>query len=172
MSAQSAVRQQLAFWHGALGPIMSDCGPEALHKSLPGATITSIASIYAHLVFAEDVITNAMLLGKPPIYQTDGWEAKTGVPFAGMPPSITPEWAQGLQMNLPAFQEYEKEVSGAVDAYLAGLSDADLARKVSGPFGEQTVEWVIVNLLGTHAPQHAGEIAALKGVQGMKGLPF
>jgi hypothetical protein len=63
-------------------------------------------------------------------------------------------------------------VQASVDGYLAGLPDSDLSRKISGPFGEQTVEWVIVTLLGTHLPQHAGEIAALKGVQGLKGLPF
>ena len=172
MSTQSAVRQQLAFWHGALDQIMGDCGQEVLNKNLPDATITSVASVYAHLVFAEDVIVHALLQGKAVLYETDGWAAKTGVAFPGVPPEIKPEWARALRMDLPSFQEYAKWVHSAVDSYLGGLPDSDLGRKVPGPFGEQTVEWVVVNLLGTHAPQHAGEIAALKGVQGLKGLPF
>ena len=171
MNAQSAAKQQLAFWHGALGSVMADCDPERLNKNLPSATITSIASIYAHMVFAEDVIVNGMLQGKPPIYQTDGWEAKTGVPFPGIPPSIG-DWAKTLKMDLPKFQEYAKVVFANTDSYLGSVSDTDMQTKVQTPIGEQTVEWAVVTLLATHAPQHIGEIAALKGVQGLKGLPF
>jgi hypothetical protein len=171
MSTQSAVRQQLSFWHGVLDPVMGDCG-EVLHDDLPESTITSIASIYAHLVWAEDTIVQGMLQGKPPIYQTDGWEKKTGAIWPGMPPSLNPEWAKALKMNLPAFQEYAKAVFAASDAYLSALPDAELSRKVQTPIGEQDVEWALATLLGTHAPQHIGEIAALKGVHGLKGLPF
>jgi uncharacterized damage-inducible protein DinB len=170
MNSQGAARQQLQFWHGALNGVMGDCG-EALNKQLPGATITSISSVYAHMVFAEDVIVNGMLQGKPPLYQQDGWEAKAGVPFPGIPPSIG-EWAKTVKMDFPKFNEYAKAVFANTDSYLASVSDADLQKKVQTPIGEQTAEWAIVTLLATHAPQHIGEIAALKGVQGLKGLPF
>ena len=43
---------------------------------------------------------------------------------------------------------------------------------MQGPVGESTVGCMIVNILATHFPQHIGEIAALKGVHGLKGLPF
>ncbi|MEX0786223.1 MAG: DinB family protein [Dehalococcoidia bacterium] len=169
MNSAQAVQQQLGFWHGALDNVMGDCG-DALNKELPGATVTSIAAIYAHLVFAEDTIVNGMIQGKPPIYPQDGREATTGVPFPGNPGMG--DWAKGLQMNYPAFQEYAKEVFANTDVYLSAVSEADLQKKVQTPAGEQPVEWVVVTLLGTHAPQHIGEIAALKGVQGLKGLPF
>jgi len=172
MSTQSAVQQQLAFWHGALDPILGDCGQEVLNRRLPNASITSIASVYAHLVWAEDTIVHGMLQGKPSIYQSDGWEAKTSVPFPGMPPSIQHEWADALKMELKPFQEYAKAVFAATDAYVGALPDGELSRKVQTPIGEQTVEWALATLLATHAPQHIGEIAALKGVQGLKGLPF
>jgi len=55
MNAQEAVRQQLSFWHGIGGQIMSDCG-DALNKRLGDAKVGSISSIYAHAVFAEDGI--------------------------------------------------------------------------------------------------------------------
>jgi len=172
MSLQTAVQQQLAFWHGALDPIIGDCDSEVLNKNLPDATITSIASIYAHVAWAEDAIVNGMLQGKPPVYQSEGWEAKTGVPFPGMPPEIKPEWARALKMDAAKFKEYAKTVFAATEAYVGGVSDSELGRKVPTPAGEQPVEWVLATLLGTHVPQHAGEIAALKGVQGLKGLPF
>jgi len=170
MKVQDAVRQQLGFWHGASKGIMGDCG-EALNKQLPGATVTSIGSIYAHMVFAEDAIVNGMLQGKPMLYQADGWEARAGVPFPGVPPSIG-EWAKTVKVDYPKFEAYADTVFANTDAYLAGLPDSDLERKVQTPIGEQTVGWAISTLLATHAPQHIGEIAALKGVQGLKGLPF
>ncbi len=82
------------------------------------------------------------------------------------------DWAAGVHMSLDSFQAYAKAVFAQTDAYLAGLSDADLVRKGQGPGGETTLGWFVVNILATHVPQHLGEIAALKGVQGLKGLPF
>jgi hypothetical protein len=74
---------------------------------------------------------------------------------------------------LPVFREYAKAVYGATDAYIARLSDSGLARKVqTGFIGEQSAAFVISNILGWHIAEHTGEIAALKGVQGLKGLPF
>ena len=150
---------------------MLECGDGALHKSLSAQTNT-IAATYAHAVIAEDIIVHAMLQGGAPLYQSGGWEAKTGVAFPGVPPALTPEWANAVTLNLATFQEYAKAVYGATDAYLASLSDADTERKTQGPMGETTVGWMVAVLLATHYPGHAGEIAALKGVQGMKGLPF
>ena len=169
MKVQDVARSQLGFCHGTCGAIMGDCG-EALNNQVQGATIASIGSIYAHMVFAEDAVINGMLQGKPMMYQSDGWEAKTGVPFPG--DADAGDWAKTLKMDYPKFQEYAKAVFANTDSYLANLSDADVEKKVQTPIGEQTIGWAVTTLLGTHFPQHAGEIAALKGVQGLKGLPF
>jgi len=76
-------------------------------------------------------------------------------------------------MDLPPFREYGKAVYTATDAYIAGLSDADLERKVDTRLiGEQTVAFVLGTFVAWHVANHCGEIAALKGVQGLKGLPF
>ncbi len=171
MNVQSAVRQQLGFWHDALGQMLGDCSPEVLHKSVPDATITSIASIYSHLVFAEDVIVQGMLQGKAPLYHAQGWAGKLGIEMR-IPPEMDPAWAKTVNMDPAAFQDYAKAVYAATDSYLAGLPDSDLGRKVNTPAGEQSVAWCLATILGTHLPQHVGEIAALKGVQGLKGLPF
>jgi uncharacterized damage-inducible protein DinB len=170
MNAQQAVRQQLGFWHGALGGIMGDCG-DTLNKPVSGATINSIAAVYAHMVWAEDAIVNGMLQGKPSMYETDGWEAKTGVKHPGSPPSMA-DWGKTVQMDYAKFKAYSDAVFANTDSYLANVSDAELEQKTQTPIGEQTKGWVVVTLLGTHAPQHTGEIAALKGVHGLKGLPF
>jgi hypothetical protein len=170
MNAQETVRQQLGFWHGILDTMLNDVG-EKLNARLPGSTCDSIGSIYAHMVFAEDGIVNGMFQGKPLLYIANGWEAKTGVQHPGGPMQ-TPDWASKVHMDLPKFQEYAKAVYAQTDAYLANLADSELERKVQGPVGETTIGWFLSTILATHFPGHAGEIAALKGVQGMKGLPF
>jgi hypothetical protein len=171
MNLQDTVRQQLGFWHGTIEQIMSDCDDAMLHKTTPSAKIGSAASIYAHAVISEDAIVHGMLQGKPPIF-AQGWEAKTGVADPGMPPMQTPEWSAKVKMKLKPFQEYAQLVYAATDAYIAALPDAELDRKLQAPFGETNVAFIVATLLGTHLPGHAGEIAALKGVSGLKGLPF
>jgi hypothetical protein len=172
MTTQAVLRQQLAGYHDILEQTIADCGQAVLDKTLPGATITSIGSIYAHVVFAEDGILHGMLQGKAPVYQTGGWASRAQIQMP-KPGEFNPEWARTVKMNLPVFREYAKAVYAATDAYIAGLSDADLERKVQTGFvGEQTVAFVVSNILGWHMAEHGGEIAALKGVQGLKGLPF
>jgi hypothetical protein len=171
MNTAQTVKQQNALWQGAVAGMMAECEDAVLHKTMPQATITSIASIYAHAIFAEDAITQGMLQGKAPIYKSDGWEAKTGVPMPDNP-SMNPDWAATVKMDMSSFGEYAKAVHAATNAYLDSVTDAQLQEKAQTPLGEQNKEWIVANLLGTHLPQHAGEIAALKGVQGLKGLPF
>lgn len=172
MKVQDAVQQQLGFWHGILEGMLTECSSEVLHKSLPDWKANTIAATYTHTVFAEDGIVNGMLQGKTPIYQAEGWQAKTGVAFPGVPPAITPEWSGALKLDLETFKPYAQAVYAATDAYLAGLPDADLDKKMQGPIGETTIGWMITVLLATHYPGHAGEIGSLKGVHGLRGLPF
>ena len=172
MKLQSAAQQQLTGSHGTLRHMLSDCDPELLNRTLPDATIGSIASIYAHVVFGEDAFVQSRFQGRPTIYESGGWEEKTRVPFPGMPPAITPEWASALKMDLSTFQEYAETVFAATDAYLAGLPDSELERTIQGGTGEYKLGWGITVLLCQHAAAHSGEIAALKGVHGLKGLPF
>lgn len=101
MNAQEAVRQQLAFWHGIGGQVIGDCG-DALNRRVPNAKIGSAASIYAHVVLSEDGIVNGMLQGKPTLFESGGWSAKTGIqPQAG--PFQSDEWAAQVVMQLPSF---------------------------------------------------------------------
>ena len=172
MNAQQAVRAQLQFWHGIGAQVLGDCG-DALNEPVAAANIGSIGAIYAHTVFAEDSIVNMLLQGKPMLYRSAGWDAKLGVALPeGDRPMQSEAWAAAVKLDLPKFQEYATAVFAQTDAYVAGLPDAELDRKVQGPIGETTVAFMLVTILATHYPQHLGEIAALKGVKGLKGLPF
>ena len=172
-TAIAVLRQQLAGYHQILEQTVDDCPADALDRTLPGATIGNIASVYAHTVFSEDQILHGMLQGKPALYAAQGWASRTNVamPAAG---ELSLEWSRAAKkMNLPAFREYARAVYAATDAYVAGLSEADLDRKLdTGFIGEQTVAFVLSNVLAWHAAEHNGELAALKGAFGLKGLPF
>jgi hypothetical protein len=172
MTIHDVLKQQFAGGHDILEQTIADCAPETLHKTQPGATITSIASIYAHIVFTEDMIIQGMLQQKPPVYQSQGWAGRASVAMPSTP-GLTVEWAHAVRMNLASFREYAKAVYAATDAYAAALSDGALDRKVDTGFvGEQTVAFILGNICVWHVSEHGGEIAALKGVQGLKGLPF
>ena len=64
----------------------------------------------------EDAFVQSRFQGKPTIYQSGGWEQNTGIPFPGIPPAITPEWASALKMDLATFPEYAEAVFAATDA--------------------------------------------------------
>jgi hypothetical protein len=56
---------------------------------------------------------------------------------------------------------------------VSGLTPADLEQKVDTGFvGMQTVGFILGNMCAWNVAEHNGEIGALKGAQGLKGLPF
>jgi hypothetical protein len=131
-------------------------------------TVNSIAQILAHMTMGEDGLIHRTIQGGQRLFETQGWESKTGIPSGqGL------VWQDKLwRLNLPAFAEYQAAVQEAASACVRSLSQADLEREVVfGPFtrpvADQLRGIVIHHLLG-----HSGEISALKGVQGLKGLPF
>ncbi len=164
------LRGQLQFAHNTFEQVVADVDDETLHLRPAGATTNAICAIYAHAVMAEDGIVNGMVMGLMPIFNAD-WSAKTGVPLRPAP-NMDDAWAAQITMNLPAFREYAAAVYAATDTVLAEMDDASAERILDTPFGKQPAQEFIGNLAVTHAWGHMGEIAALKGIRGLKGLPF
>ncbi|HYB44416.1 MAG TPA: hypothetical protein VEL75_21755, partial [Candidatus Methylomirabilis sp.] len=79
MTTKDLLRRQLAGYHDILEQTIADCRQETLDHNPPGATITNIGSIYAHLVFAEDNILHGLLQGKPPIYRSGDWASRVNL---------------------------------------------------------------------------------------------
>lgn len=172
MDFKAYVESQLQFTHGTMEQVVADLG-DLLNTKMPGGTINSPAAIYAHAVIAEDFIVNGMVMGGAPLYISGNWAAKTGVPTpAG--PQATNEWAASIDMKLAPFREYAATVYAQTSKVVAEMSDAKADELIDTPFGgaKQPRLQFMANLGVTHAWGHMGEIAALKGVKGMKGLPF
>ena len=171
MEFKDFVRGQLQFGHATLEQVID--GTEGiLHDRPAGGTLHNIATSYAHIVLAEDMIVNGMIMGAAPVFMEGGWSAKTGVPPRQMP-AIDNDWGAAIKMNLPVFREYAKAVYARSDEVIAKMSAEKEGTAVRTPFGDKQLPLEFLSNLGvTHLWGHMGEIAALKGVKGLKGLPF
>jgi hypothetical protein len=87
-------------------------------------------------------------------------------------PQFDPAWGRAVRMDLPSFRGTRSGLRRH-RRLRVGLAPADLEHKVdTGFMGEQTTAFIVGNVCVWHVAEHNGEIAALKGAQGLKGLPF
>ena len=168
MEAKELLRDQFKTMHQFMDMTIADCSPEVLEKKDDAWTINKIGSLYAHIVLAEDMMLS-MGTGGELVLKSDGWEDKLGVDSAS---ARQDENLAGLTIDLDAFREYAKAVGAATDDFLANATDEQLEKEIDGPVGKQPFITFFANIGVTHVAGHWGEIAALKGVQGLKGLPF
>jgi hypothetical protein len=76
-----------------------------------------------------------------------------------------------VQVDVGAMREYANGVYAATDEYLASIADGDLDREIDmGPAGKDPLGRLLTIMMGNVA-WHTGEIACLKGLQGVKGYP-
>ncbi len=91
---------------------------------------------------------------------------------AGAPANPMEIWAFSGAIPQPIINAYATAVQEAALGYVSSLSDADLDREIETQFfGRKSLAWVI-QLIGLHCAGHAGDMASVKGMQGLKGLPF
>ncbi len=168
MEAKELLRAQFQTMHQFLDMTIGDCAPDVLEKKDDTWTINKIGAVYAHIVLSEDMMLG-MGKGGELVLKSDGWQGKLGVDAAS---ARQDEHLAGLTIDLDAFREYAKAVAAATDDFLASATDEELNKEVDSPVGKQPFITFYANIGLTHAAGHWGEIAALKGVQGLKGLPF
>ncbi len=173
--AVEVLANQLKAAHGALGGTMDGVTDEVAHFMPPG-TANPIAGTYAHLVFSEDLFIHNFLKKDQPLLETT-FKDKTGASEAHpMEWQVAyPKWLKEVKLDLPKFQVYAKAVFAASEEYVASLKDADLEKDVDMSafgMGERKAYDFIANIINGHVNSIMGEIAVLKGIQGLKGYPF
>lgn len=134
----------------------------------PGSKLASAATIIAHAVFSEDSMV-AEAAASPRLLESGGFGARTGivVPEGAM----LPDWAGEYQFD--GLLEYAAAVFERTRSFLADVPGSRLQEVVSSPMGRgATVSRFLAGFGAVHLAQHTGEISALKGIQGVKGLPF
>jgi hypothetical protein len=136
----------------------------------PPGTCNPISSTYIHMLTGEDFFIQTVLQKYPTLWDRDGWAAKMGLKET---PSPRGGWDDIRQkrITLAPVQEYARAVFDATDVYLHNLDAECLDREVDFMGRSMPVSDILAMLMA-HIAGHAGEISALKGSQGAKGMPY
>jgi len=163
------IRQAIEATHGQVDDSMTAMTEEQFN-SVPAGTANPISATFLHCLNSEDFFIQKVIQDKPRLWEDQGWGEKTAVTNT---PGYGGNWEEFKHrtLALEPVLAYQKAVRAATAAYLARLTPAELDRPVKFPGGDRSVGAMLI-LLITHTLCHAGEIAVLKGIQGVKGLPY
>ena len=169
MDINTYIQQQMANVRRQIDAAVKDTTEEQFNWPPPG-TINPISAVLVHMLIAEDYFIKTVLEGKPPCWVEQEWGRKTGVQT---PPEQGRPWDEFRTAKIPLAPvlAYEQAIRAETDTYLANLTAEELDRRVEFLGNEVPVAEVVMTLV-VHSASHAGEIAALKGMQGLKGLPY
>jgi hypothetical protein len=167
MSQVDALRMAFQTMHEILENTVEGVTAEQAGWQPPGLAHT-IGANYGHVVFGEDAVVNAVVRGGAPLMATR-FAGKTGASEPPPPGREWDEWARRVRVDVSAIREYARAVYAATDEYLASLPDSELTREVDmGPAGKFPLGRLLTIMSGNVA-WHTGEIACLKGLQGIRG---
>ena len=169
LDAASYIRKQFATIYRVEDGITGDLTDEELNWAPPG-TANTIAATLIHAISSEDGFIQRILQGKEDVWTAGQWEDKIGL-------KTRPGKGQGWEevknghFSVAAILAYSEAVRSATYGYLETLTPDELDRPVNF-YGNQWTVADVLALLAEHTAHHAGEIAALKGAQGAKGMPI
>jgi len=151
---------------------------ELAHYAPPGL-VSSIAAQLVHIAVDLDFMMINMVAGQEPLL-LNRFAGKSGFSQTPAPDgdwvewlrAWLPTWGKTAKVDLAALQEYRQAVFTEIDCLLASLTDDDLQQeKTFAGIGSTTLlfmfNWGIQDTF-----IHTGEIASIKGSQGLKGYPF
>jgi hypothetical protein len=167
LDAVTLLRAQVGLAEGALAvPVISQVTQEQAAWRLPGSTANTIGQTIFHFYHTEDRIVHGPAQGKPTVFEGGGWKEKLGVDRETI-------WTTTTVPDVEQLRAYARAVAADSAAYLQATDGADWAREVQGPGGRMMSLASLLSIgLVIHKMAHCGEIAALLGCQGVKGLPF
>lgn len=138
---------------------------EAQYNWKPAGTANVIAKSHVHALSSIDFFISGIIKGGEL-----GWPK-----FAqqhGLPANPLEIWRYEGAVPMAPTLEYGTQVQKNALEFVGSLKDADLDREIETQFfGKKTAAWLL-QLTGVHSVGHGGDMAAVKGMQGLKGLPF
>jgi len=155
-----------SWYHGTVDGLT-----ESQANHMPPGVAHPIGSQMAHVLHSEDGMVG-MLNGTPPLWESEGWGQKLGMP---MLMGQTTEGSRAFRCDPAQLSDYATAVFARTDGYVAGLQPDDLDRPIdlsSWGIGTRSVGEILTTMLLGNTYAHTGEISALKGTQGLKGYPF
>jgi hypothetical protein len=138
---------------------------EAQYNWKPAGTANVIAKSHVHALSSIDFFINGIIKGGEL-----GWPKVAGA--HGLPANPLEIWRFEGNVPMAVVLEYGNTAQKNALDFVASMKDSDLDREIETQFfGRKSVAWLL-QLTGTHSVGHGGDIAAIKGMQGLKGLPF
>jgi hypothetical protein len=182
-----------AFEH--LEQLVSDLTQEQADWLPPGRA-NSIGALYWHIIGYVDQLVHEwcmppfaqiaieewfearrdLEMGQVPLRHSAGWQEKV---VSALPPENPkdPYWdvrpvREGLRVDLLALHNYAHATAQTVLDWVASLTPEDLERMIPTPFGDYNQGQFLEYFIVWHINVHCGEIAVLRGCQGLQGYPW
>ncbi len=168
MNLEEYIQRQINTTHRLWAAMLQDLTEEQFNWT-PSGTGNSIAATALHAFGIEDLFIHSKLVGQPLLWKSQGWAEKIALEAI---PDLDNGWAgmRGRALDKTLVTEYGQAVHASADLYIAKLTSRDLAREVQmGPNKRPATD--LLSTLVIHNLSHSGEVAALKGLQGLKGQP-
>ena len=131
---------------------------------LPGSMANTIGATFFHVYQNEDNSIHG-LLERPTVFERGGWSTRLGY----APDTV---WTFEGKQDTAVLLEYARDVSAATTDYLSQMTAQQLEQLIETRRGPRPLVTRLGVYLVSHKFQHMGEISALLGCQGVKGLPF
>lgn len=169
MDGITFIRHQVFNLRGYIDTVLGNITDEQFNWIPPG-TVSPISAIFIHLLMAEDYFIQTVLQGKSPYWVEDHWSQKVGVDY---PPQQGGSWDhfKNIKVSMAPVLAYQGSVRAATDTYLADLTAEKLEQQVTFAGNQLPASEVLMTMV-VHGASHAGEISAIKGMQGFEGLPY
>jgi len=171
MSTVDFIRGSLKQMHNMYDDAIRDLTPEQMQWR-GNDSGQPISFVLWHYVRTEDNIIQFVLQRKPTVWMEGGWDKKFDLHATAQGTGMSLTDAQNLRLDPKSdFETYMRAVWDATDAYLVSADDEFLQQKTTvKPLGEMPIQSAIGNMCLTHGFTHLGEIAHLRGLQGLKGM--
>jgi hypothetical protein len=164
MNAVDYAKSQLEAEFGLLNTCAGGMTDEQYNWN-PGGTCNIAAKSHVHALTAIDFFVLGTVRGEGML-----WPAYASK--LGLPANSLEIWKHEGTIAYAGIKEFGDKLQNETLAFVSSLSDSDLDREIETQFfGKKPVSWLL-QLAGYHAVGHGGDIAAVKGMQGLKGLPF
>jgi uncharacterized damage-inducible protein DinB len=170
MDVMDYVRRQMADVRRLYDAALQGTTDEQFNWNPPG-TANAIRVTLVHLLATEDRLIQQAIQGKPRVWDSGAWGARIGLTATPGGPGGSWDEIKSTSLPLAPVLAYGEAVHAAVDQYLATLTPPELDREVQLRGRTGSVADAL-NLLAAHSLTHTGDIAAVKGIQGVSGLPF
>ena len=168
MDTKQYLKKQIESMKGLQDAAIGDLTDEQL-MYIPEGTVSPIGVIWLHMVYSEDSFI-AILMQKPTLWDAGGWKERFDLQKA---PDFGEDWTafKESKITVDLLEAYTQAVREGTSACLEATTSDSLDENVKF-FSESDPKADVWVLLSQHTLLHTGEIAAIKGLQGVKGLPF